>query len=304
MKVAITGSTGFIGMALSSRLAADGHQLVRVVRSPIGSNEATTVWNPTTGRIDPAGFEDVDAVVNLAGEGIGDKRWSAHHKRMITQSRVDSTRLLAETLAGLDAGPRVLVNGSAIGFYGDRGDEVVDEQSPPGDLFLTEVVEAWEAAAKPAIDVGIRTVFARTGVVLAPNGGALAKLLPLFRIGLGGPMGSGRQWMSWITIDDEVSAIAWLLDHDIDGPVNLVAPNPVTNAELTGALGRALQRPVLVRVPSIGPKLLFGEELAHELLFAGQRVHPTVLEANGFVFEHQDIDTALRHLLRRERASI
>lgn len=297
MKVAITGSTGLIGMALSNRLEAAGHVVFRVVRGNIGSNEPTIRWNPTTGEIDASGLEGVDAMVHLAGAGIGDKRWNDNHKKLVKQSRVDGTRLIATTVAALDRKPRVLVSASAIGYYGDRGDEVLDESCPPGDGYLSEVCEAWEEETRPASDAGIRTATIRTGIVLDKSGGALAKMLPLFRSGAGGRLGSGRQWMSWITIDDEVAAIEWLLDSELSGPVNLVAPNPVTNADFTRALGQVLRRPTLVPVPSFGPRLLLGREMADELLFSSQRVQPAALEESGFSFEHQTIEVGLRHVL-------
>jgi uncharacterized protein len=299
MRVAVTGSTGLIGMALCRHLTREGHQVVRVVRRPLGSNEPSVLWDPSTGDIDAEGLEGIDAAVHLAGESIGAKRWSPAQKQAIKRSRTDGTALLARTLAGLDRKPSVFLSGSAIGYYGDAGDRVVDEESPAGDLFLSEICAAWEAAAQPAIDAGIRTAFLRTGIVLDPNEGALNRLLPLFRLGLGGKMGSGRQWMSWITIDDEVAAITWLLEHDVAGPVNLVAPNPVTNGELAKTLARVLGRPAFVPVPSFGPKLLLGGELAHELLFASQRVAPAVLEAEGFPFQHRELEDGLRHVLKR-----
>lgn len=297
MNVAITGSTGLIGQALCKRLTAGGHEVVRVVRGAIGSNEPTIRWNPATAVIDAKAFEGIDGVVHLAGENIGAKRWTDHQKQMVKQSRVKGTRLLAETLASLDRKPAVLISGSAVGYYGDRGDERLNETSTPGDLFLSDVVEAWEAAAQPAIDAGIRTAFIRTGVVLDKRGGALGKMLLLFRLGLGGRIGSGKQWMSWITLDDEVAAISWLLDHDISGPVNLVAPNSVTNAEFTEALGAALHRPTMLPVPLFGPRLLFGTELVHDLLLAGQRIEPAVLEASGFHFQSPTIDEAFARIL-------
>jgi uncharacterized protein len=271
--------------------------VVQVVRDP---SRAGVVWDPEGGTIDAAALEGVDAVVNLAGEPIGARRWSDEQKRRILDSRVQGTGLLARTLAALDRPPAVLVSGSAVGFYGDRGDEVLHESSPPGDDFLSEVVQAWEAAADPAEEAGIRVPRIRTGIVLDADEGALAKMLPLFRFGLGGRFGSGRQWWSWISIVDEVRAIRFLIDGDVRGPVNLVAPSPVTNGELAKALGRVMRRPALLPVPSFGPKLLLGGELADALLFSGQRAEPQVLTAAGFEFRHPDIDAALRAVLAED----
>jgi uncharacterized protein (TIGR01777 family) len=221
----------------------------------------------------------------------------------VLDSRTGPTTLLATTLAGLDRPPKVLVSGSAIGYYGDRGDERLTEESAAGDLFLSTVCVAWEQAAQPAVDAGIRVAFARTGIVLNRDGGALPKLLPLFKLGVGGRMGSGKQWWSWITIDDEVRALRWLLDNDVSGPANLTAPGAVTNAELTKALGRVLHRPTLMPVPAFGPRLLRGAELADELLFASQRVVPAVLTQSGFTFDHPDVETGLRAVLDRPKAA-
>jgi len=303
MDIAITGSSGLIGRALTAALVADGHRVVRVVRRPPEPGEDALRWEPREGTIDRTGLEGLDAVVHLAGAGIGDRRWNEDYKREILESRTRSTALLASTLAGLERKPAVFLSGSAIGYYGDRGDEVLTETSPPGHSFLADVVVQWEAEAAPAADAGIRTALLRTGIVLSVDGGALTKLLPLFRLGLGGRMGSGRQWWSWISIADEVGAIRFLLDHDIAGPVNLTAPGPVTNATFTKVLGRVLGRPTVLPVPAFAPKLLRGAELAQELLFASQRVEPTVLEAHGYRFVHPDLETALRELLDRPRVA-
>lgn len=299
MDVAVTGSSGLIGSALCRSLEADGHHVRRIVRRPVPGDPRAVVWDPTTGVLDPAGLEGVDAVVHLAGEGIAEKRWTDEQRRRILESRTLGTALLTETLARLDAPPAVLVSGSAMGIYGDGGDAVLTEASPPGDIFLSEVCVAWEAAAQPAIDAGIRTAFIRTGVVLSAEGGALAKILLQFKLFAGGPMGSGRQWWSWISIDDEVAAIRWLLDHEVEGPVNLTAPNPVTYREFAKVLGSVLHRPSFLPVPKFGPRLLLGSELADQLLFLSQRVEPTVLEAQGFPFAHRDIEAALRAVLHR-----
>jgi hypothetical protein len=303
MDVAITGASGLIGHSLTQALRSAGHRPVALVRRPVSAGEDAIEWQPTADRIDAASLEGIDGVVHLAGAGIGDKRWTDAYKKEVLESRTGPTSLLATTLAGLNRPPSVLVSGSAIGYYGDRGDEVLTEQSGPGDLFLSSVCEAWEAAAAPAAEAGIRVAHPRTGIVLASEGGALPKLLPLFKLGLGGRMGSGKQWWSWISIDDEVRALQWLLEHEVSGPVNLTAPNPVTNTDLSKALGRVLHRPSAFPVPSFGPKLLRGAALAHELLFASQRVVPEVLSTNGFTHLHADIETAFRAVLDRPEAA-
>ena len=254
------------------------------------------VWDPSSGTMDADGLAGVDAVVHLAGEGINAKRWTAAHKQRILESRTRGTALIAEAVARLDPRPGVLVSGSAIGYYGDRGDEVLTESSPPGGDFLAQVCVAWEGAARPAVDAGIRTAFVRTGIVLDPGGGALAKMLPLFKLGLGGRMG-GDQWWSWISLADEVGAIIHLLHAEVAGPVNLTAPAPVTNAELTRTLGTVLRRPTVVPVPRFGPQLLLGRELAQSLLYASARIAPTRLEVAGYRFRHPALEPALRSML-------
>lgn len=293
MDIAITGSSGLIGTALRASLEAAGHNAIRVVRS--GSDGIG--WDPAEGRIDAAGFEGIDAVVHLAGEGIGERRWNDEVKKSILDSRVDGTTLLADTLAGLQNPPKVLLSGSATGYYGERGDEVLTEESAKGEGFLSDVVEAWEAAAKPAVDAGIRTAFLRTGIVLSPEGGALGKMLPIFKLGAGGKMGNGKQWWSWISIDDEIGMIEWLLANDVSGPVNLVAPGATTNAEFTDVLGDVMKRPTFLPVPKFGPKLLLGGELANELLFTSTRVEPGVASSAGYEFKHPELDGALRAVL-------
>jgi uncharacterized protein (TIGR01777 family) len=303
MKIAITGSSGLIGTALRRSLEADGHAVVRVVRGATGSAARTepgaVAWDPTGGTIDAGGLEGLDGVVHLAGAGIGDKRWSDERRLELVLSRTKGTALLAETLAGLDRPPPVLVSGSAIGYYGDRGDELLTEQSEPGDDFLARLCIDWEAATTPAADAGIRVTTIRTGLVLSTDGGALPKLLPLFRLGLGGRFGSGRQWWSWIDGADEVAAIRFLLEHDVRGPVNLTAPGPVTNAELTKVLGHVLSRPTVLPVPAFGPRLLLGKDLADSLLFTSARVQPAALEAAGFAFRQPELEAAFRTLLDR-----
>jgi len=298
MDVAITGSSGLIGTALVDALGAAGHRVVRVVRGVRDTAPGDAVaWDPKAGTIDAGGLDGIDAVVHLAGAGIGDRRWNDAYKRELLDSRVLGTGLLARTLAGLSRPPGVLVSASAVGWYGDRGDEVLDETSGPGTGFLADLCQQWETAADPARAAGIRVAHTRSGIVLSPRGGALKKELPLFKFGLGGRFGTGKQWQSWIVLDDEVSAIIHLLTADIAGPVNLTAPHPVTNAEMTKTLGTVLHRPTVLPVPSFGPKLLLGPELAAVLLFEGQRVLPRVLEASGFTFAHPDLEGALRSLL-------
>jgi uncharacterized protein (TIGR01777 family) len=296
VKVAVTGASGLIGTALTASLAADGHEVVRLVRTG-GGGPGTVRWDPRTGTIDAAGLAGIDAAVHLAGAGIADHRWTDAYKRKLVESRVEGTGLLARTLAGLEPRPRVLISASGIDYYGDRGDDIVDETAPKGTGFLSDLCQQWEAAADPAGAAGIRVAHTRSGMVLSSRGGALRKQLPLFKLGLGGRFGHGRQWQSWIAIDDEVGAIVHLLTADVAGPVNLTSPQPVTNAEFTKTLGAVLHRPTVVPVPSFGPKLLVGSELAEVLLFESKRVVPRVLEASGFRFRYPTLDAALRAAL-------
>ncbi len=299
MQVVVTGSSGPIGQALCSRLTRSGHQVVRIVRRTVQPGEQALRWDPARNTFDAHGLEGVDAVVHLAGAGVGDHRWSEDRKRVLVESRIRSTALLVGALADLDHRPRVLVSASAIGYYGDRRDEVLTEESPPGDDFLASLCVRWEAEAARATESGIRVVCARTGLVLSPDGGALSKLLPLFKLGLGGRFGSGAQWWSWITLDDETRAIEWLLDNDVQGPVNLTAPNPVTNREFTRVLAAVLSRPAVLAVPRFGPRLLLGSELADSLLFTSAQVRPAVLEGSDFEFTSSDLEAALRDILKR-----
>ena len=297
MKIIISGASGLIGTQLVKRLSANGHDVVRLVRRTAKSGEVQ--WDPKRGVLDPTALAGVDAVIHLSGAGIGDKRWTNSYRKEIMDSRTLSTALLASTIAGMSTKPTVFLSGSAIGIYGARKDEQLTEVSTHGTGFLADVCEQWELAAKPAIDAGIRTVFLRTGIVLSPKGGALKKLLPLFKLGVGGKFGNGKQWMSWISIDDEVGAIEHLLTAPVTGAVNLTAPNPVTNAELTKVLARVLKRPAIVPVPTFAPKLILGGELADALLFTGQRVIPAALNASGYTFKHSTLESALRSLLSK-----
>jgi uncharacterized protein (TIGR01777 family) len=297
MRIVVTGSTGLIGSALVSRLRADGHEVVRFTRSP-SPGQGAARWDPASGVIDAGALAEAGAVVHLAGRSIVAPRWTAGIKREILGSRVKGTRLLAETMARLEGGPRVLVCASGINWYGDRGDEVLTERSPGGQGFLAEVCRRWEAAAEPASAAGIRTVHVRTGMVLARQGGPLAILARLFRLGLGGRLGSGRQWWSWIALDDIVGIYLHALTRQVRGPLNGTAPNPVTNAELTAALARVLGRPALLAVPALGPRLALGQ-VADELLLASIRAHPAAALASGYAFRYPALEPALRDILNR-----
>jgi uncharacterized protein (TIGR01777 family) len=256
-------------------------------------------WNPVTGEMSPSAFDGVDAVVHLAGAGIGDKRWTDSYKMEILQSRTLGTALLADTMASLTKKPSVFLSGSAIGIYGQRDDTELGEDATNGTGFLADVCRDWEAASASASAAGIRTVLLRTGIVLSPKGGALKKQLPLFKLGLGGKFGNGKQWQSWISITDEVNAIIHLLTSNLSGAVNLTAPHPVTNSEFTRVLAGVVSRPAILPIPSFGPKLLLGGELADALLFTGQRVVPNALVTDGFQFVHPTLDVALRALLNK-----
>jgi len=294
--IAVTGASGFIGSAVAAVCAAEGHRVLRLVRRP-AETDHEVAWDPDGGQIDADKLEGVDAVVHLAGESIAGGRWNAERKARIRQSRVKGTRLLAGTLARLSAKPRVLVSGSAMGVYGDRGDEVLTETSLPGTGFLAEVGQAWESSADSARCAGIRVVHPRFGMVIHPSGGALEKMLTPFRMGLGGHLGNGQQWMSWISRDDAIAVIrAAISDESLSGPVNATSPNPVRNAEFTRLLGAALHRPAVAAVPSFALELMFGE-LAREALLASQRMMPARLHELGFSFEHPDLGPLLATLL-------
>jgi uncharacterized protein (TIGR01777 family) len=298
MKILITGASGLIGQALTKQLNASGHTTVAAVRREPRRNDEVQ-WNPATGEMSPSAFDGVDAVVHLAGAGIGDKRWTDSYKMEILQSRTLGTALLADTMASLATKPSVFLSGSAIGIYGQRDDSELGEDATIGTGFLADVCRDWEAASAPASAAGIRTALLRTGIVLSPKGGALKKQLPLFKLGLGGKFGNGKQWQSWISITDEVNAIIHLLTSNLSGAVNLTAPQPVTNSEFTRVLAGVLSRPAILPIPSFGPKLLLGGELADALLFTGQRVVPNALIADGFQFTHPTLDVALRALLNK-----
>jgi len=297
MKVLVSGASGLIGSALVPLLATGGHVVIRLVRLPPKPGAVEIHWDPASGIRDPAQLEGLDAVVHLAGENIAAGRWTEERKVKIRESRVQGTRTLCEALARLSQPPKVLLSASAIGYYGDRGDEVLHEESPPGRGFLPEVCKAWEEAAAPAAQKGIRVVFPRIGIVLSPAGGALAKMLLPFKLGAGGVIGSGKQYMSWIALDDVVGALYHALMTDaLRGPVNLVAPHPVTNSEFTRTLGQVLHRPTLLPVPAFAARLAFGE-MADDLLLASARIEPKRLLATQYSFRCPELAGALRHVL-------
>jgi uncharacterized protein len=302
-RVAITGATGLIGGALAASLERDGHRVHRITRSASKAGPDDLVWDPAAGSIDAQKLEGVDAVVHLAGEPIGASRWTDETKRRIRASRVQGTDLIARTIAGLEAKPTVLVSGSAVGYYGDRGDESLSETSSPGDDFVAEVTQAWEAAAAPAAEAGIRVAYARTGVVMAKEGPLIEKVELPFRLGVGGRVGSGKQYVAWIALEDEVRALRFLLERDdAEGPYNLTAPEPVTNATFTRELGRVLRRPTVLPIPVAAIRLLYGE-MGVSLATASQRVHPTRLLEAGFEFVHPELRSALRVALERSEAA-
>ncbi|MEX0993261.1 MAG: TIGR01777 family oxidoreductase [Solirubrobacterales bacterium] len=296
MNVAVTGSSGLIGSTLGSALAGAGHTVRRFVRSR-PTDEGQVRWDPASGRLDSSALDEVDAIVHLSGETVAG-RWSDAKKRRIRESRIGSTQLLSQTIAKLPSRPAVLVSASAIGYYGDRGDEWLNEDSPPGSGFLADVVRDWEAATASAASAGVRVVNTRFGLVLSARGGLLRQLLTPFRLGLGGRLGSGAQYMSWIAIDDVVAAIMHALAHaQVTGPLNIVAPNPVTNREFTKALGAVLHRPTLMAVPAFAMKAAVGEFSAEAL--GSQRVRAAKLERSGYDFAFAQLEPALRHLLDR-----
>lgn len=291
-RVVIAGASGLIGSALARSLTADGYEVRRLVRrAPRSADEVR--WDPEAQQVDVAGLEGCAALVNLAGAGVASRRWTDAYKETIRRSRVLGTRVLAEAVASLDTPPSVFVAGSAIGFYGDTGDRVVDESASAGTGFLPSVCVEWEGAAKPAADAGVRTVFARTGLVVARGGGAWGPLFPLFKAGVGGRMGDGRQYWSFISLHDEVAALRHLMETpSLSGPFNLTAPNPRTNGEITAAMGRVLRRPTLFPVPAAALRLALGGVSSDVL--GSTRAVPTRLLESGFVFTHPDIESAIR----------
>lgn len=294
-RIAVAGASGLIGGALARSLEADGHEVVRLVRRAARA-EDEVCWDPEGRYVDADGLAGCDAVVNLAGAGVGDRRWTDAYKERIRNGRVLGTAALAEAIAGLPEGPRVFVNGSAIGIYGETGDRAVDESAPSGRGFLPELCVEWEAAAAPAREAGVRTVFARTGLVVSGQGGAWGRLFPLFKAGLGGRMGDGRQYWSYIALRDEVAAIRYLIDTDgLSGPFNLTAPNPLTNREITAAMGRVLHRPTLFPVPAQVLRTVLGE-MAGDVLGSARVLPKRLLEA-GFTFTYPEIEQAIRAAL-------
>jgi hypothetical protein len=297
MDVAVTGSHGLIGTALCSALTAAGHRPIRVVRSAAMGDDMIS-WDPAAGTIDAGAFDGLDAVVNLAGAGIGDRRWTDARKQLIVESRTKGTRLLADTIACVKRQPSVLVSASAVGYYGNRGDEELTEVSVPGDDFVAHVCTEWEAATALASVAGIRVVTIRTGLVLAKHGGVLKRLLVPFKLGLGGRVGAGTQYMSWITLADEVAAIVHALTSpELTGAANLTAPSPVTNAEFTATLGNVLHRPTVLPTPLVPLRAVYGAELVKSLLLDGQRAIPARLEVTGFRFTQTELEPALRAVL-------
>ncbi|HEX4979457.1 MAG TPA: TIGR01777 family oxidoreductase [Acidimicrobiales bacterium] len=297
---AVTGASGFIGSALCESLLADGNEVVRFVRrEPAAADEAG--WDPGAGTMDLDALATADAVVHLAGEPLGDRRWTAAQKRRIEASRVQGTETVARAMARVASSGRrqSLVSGSAVGFYGLRGDEVLTEESGPGTGFLADVCRAWEAATAPAADAGVRVVLARTGIVLGASG-AMGRMLPLFRLGLGGRLGSGRQWWSWVSLADAVGLLRLAADSPaIEGPMNATAPEPATNAEITRALARALRRPAVLPVPQFALSIVMGREMTAEMVMAGQRALPEVAERAGHRFEHRTVDEGMRAAVGR-----
>jgi uncharacterized protein (TIGR01777 family) len=295
MRVAVTGASGLIGTALVPHLRSVGHEVVRLVRRPAAAPDEVA-WDPKAGTVDLDALAGVDGVIHLAGAGVGDHRWTDDYKREILDSRVDGTHTIVNAMLALDPKPRVLVSASAIGWYGDTGNRIVDETAPAGSGFLADVVRAWEAAASPAASAGIRVVHPRTGLVVAKSGGAWARMFPLFKLGVGGKLGPGSQYWSWISLRDEVCALQFLLEQDhLTGPVNLTGPDPQTNAEITHVMGKVLGRPTILPAPAFALKAVLGE-FSSEVL-GSARVVPTVLEGAGFVFQDPTIESAIRTAL-------
>ncbi len=304
MRVLVSGASGLVGSALVPFLSSSGCVVIRLVRSKSQTGESAAFWDPESGLVDAARLRGHDAVVHLAGESIGAGRWTAKKKGRIRESRVRGTRLLAESLARLPQPPKVLLCASAVGFYGDRGDEILTEQSARGRGFLADVCQDWEAVTRSALAAGIRVVRLRFGMILAASGGALARIAPIFHLGLGGRLGGGQQWMSWIALHDAVGAIVHALQtSSLSGAVNAVSPNPVRNAEFTTLLGKALRRPAVFAVPRFAARLLLGE-MAEELLLSSARVVPEMLTRSGYVFSYPHLEAALWHLLHERRKEI
>ena len=298
MKVLIAGASGLVGTAVTSSLAKKRAAVTHLVRTTPDPGKQEIEWHPNKGQLDPAAIEGFDAVINLGGESVAEGRWTEEKKKRIRDSRIQGTRLLSETMAKLSAPPKVFLCASATGIYGDRGNEIVDESSPDGKGFLAEVCREWEEATQAASGAGIRVVHLRFGPIFSAEGGMLAKLLPPFRMGVGGKIGSGEQYMSWVAMDDVVGVINFALENDtLRGPLNVVTPKPVTNAEFTSALGKILSRPTFLTVPAFAARLAFGQ-MADEMLLASQRVMPKRLSEAGYRFQYPEVEEALRHVLR------
>lgn len=297
MKVLLSGASGFVGAALQKHLKSCGHQVVRLVRDPKSLADDTIFWDPEHGKADAADLEGFDAIINLSGENIAGSRWNDKQKTQILESRVKSTFTLAKILAKLKRPPEVFICASAVGIYGNRGNQLCNEDTPSGNGFLAEVCRKWEAAAAPAKDKGIRTVHLRFGIVLSKKGGALAKMLPPFKLGLGGRFGDGKQYMSWITIEDLVAIVLFAMtQRRLQGPVNTVTPHPVTNEQFTKSLGKAIKRPAFFNVPAFMLKAIFGKEMAEEMFLNSTRVEPLRLNEAGYSFLYPELNTALQHL--------
>lgn len=297
MKVTVTGASGLIGTALGESLRADGHEVIRLVRrDPTEAGELR--WDPHLGEVDPAALDGVDAVVHLAGVGIGDRRWTEQHKQAALTSRTEGTTTISAAIAAAPHRPPVLISASAVGWYGDTGPREVDESAPAGEDFLARLCAAWEAATAPAADAGVRVARLRSGLVLSRSGGLMERVRPIFALGLGAKLGSGEQFWPWVSLLDEIAAIRFLLEHEVSGPVNITGPRPVTNAEFTHTLGRILHRPTVLPAPAFGLRLLFGE-FADVGLLIGQRAVPKALTDAGFAFTHQTVEDALRWAVAR-----
>ena len=297
----ISGASGLIGSTLIPFLTTGGHMVHRLVRRPPVTSKGEIFWNPAENIIDPKAFEDIDCVIHLSGESIAEGRWTEKKKKSIFERRKKSNALIAETIANMKSPPKVFISASATGYYGDRGDSIVTEEDEPGSYFVSKICHEWEKAAEPAMGKGIRTTFLRIGAVLTPEGGALQKLLPSFQLGMGGKIASGNQYMSWICIDDVIGAIHHIImDNNIEGPVNLVSPEPVTNRELTKTLGKVLARPALFTVPAFAIRLLFGE-MGNELLLSSTRVKPARLLDSGYRFKFPALDETFLHLLGKNK---
>jgi uncharacterized protein len=299
MDVAVTGSTGLIGTALVERLQAGGHRVRRLVRPGRTPAADEVLWDPVSGEVDLDGLAGIDAVVHLAGAGIGDHRWTQSYRAQILGSRVNGTRTIVQAMAALDPKPSVLVSASAVGWYGDRGDELLTETSGPGTGFLSEVAQAWENEASRARDHGIRVVTTRTGILLSRKGGALGPLLPLVKAGLAGPLGSGRQWWSWVTLEDELRALEFVLTNPLSGPVNVTGPEPAHQRDVVHALAHAAHRPSVLAAPGFAMRVVLGS-MTDDVILASQRVVASVLSQNGFQFTHQDLDTAAAWVLEKD----